>query len=101
MLIVQKVVKLATLMDTAMVGEDTDLLSLLCYHASLDSHNIFFQPEPKKNTKKPQVWNIKAVKEQLGPEKCTIILSPSLPVSVCMSLSVSISLPLFLFLCFL
>ena len=62
-LIVQKVVESATIMDTTLVGEDTDLLILLCYHANLDSHNIFniyFQPEPKKNMKKPEVWNIKA-----------------------------------------
>ena len=72
--IVQKAVESATLMDTALVGEDTDLLILLCCHASLDSHNIFFRPEPKKNTKKPKVWNIKAVKEQLGPEICSNIL---------------------------
>ena len=53
-----------------LVGEDTDL----CCHASLNSHNIFFRPEPKKNTKKPKVWNVKAVKEQLGPEICSNIL---------------------------
>ena len=73
-LIVQKVVQSATLMDTALVGEDTDLLILLCYRASLDSYNTFFRPEPKKNMKKPKVWNIKAVKEQLGPEICSNIL---------------------------
>ena len=39
---IQKAVKSATLMDTVLVGEDTDLLILLCYHASLNSHNIFF-----------------------------------------------------------
>ena len=54
-------------MDAALVGEDTDLLFLLCYYASLDSQNIFL-PGPKKNMKKPKVCNIKAVKEQLGPE---------------------------------
>ena len=56
-------------MDTVLIGEDTDLLILLCYHANLDSHNIFFQPEPNKNTNKPR-----AVKEQLGPEICSNIL---------------------------
>ena len=72
-LIVQKAVESATLMDIALVGEDTDLLILLCYHASLDSHKKF-RPEPKKNTKKPRVWSIKTVKEQLGPEICSNIL---------------------------
>ena len=61
-------------MDTALVDEDTDLLILLCYHANLDSHYIFFRPEPKKNKKKPRMWSIKAVKEQLGPEICSNIL---------------------------
>ncbi len=74
LLIVQKAVESASLMDTALVGEDSDLLILLCYHASLDSHNIFFRPEPKKTAKKPRVWDIKDVKEQLGPEVCRNIL---------------------------
>ena len=74
LLIVQKAVESATMVNTALVGDDTDLLTLLCYHATLDSHNIFFRPEPKKNSKKPRVWNIKAVKEQLGPEICSNIL---------------------------
>lgn len=72
-LIVEKTVESALLKDTALVGEDTDLL-ILCYHATLDSHNIFFRPELKKNVKKPKVWNIQAVKVQLGPEICSNIL---------------------------
>lgn len=74
LMIVQKALEAAVEMDTTVVGDDTDLLALLCYHASLDSHNIFFKPVPKKNTKKPRIWNISAVKEQLGPEVCTNIL---------------------------
>jgi len=66
--------KTAMEMDTAVVGDYTDLLVLLYYHASLDSHNIFFKPEPKKNTKKPRIWNIAAIKEQLWPEVCSNIL---------------------------
>ena len=66
-LIVQKVKESARVMDTVLVSDDTDLLILLCYHASMDSHNIIFKPEPKKNAKKRRVWSIKAVKEQLGP----------------------------------
>ena len=71
--IVQKTVESARVVDTVMVGDDTDLLVLLCFHASLDSH-MFFKPEPKKNAKKHQIWNITAVKEQLGPEMCSNIL---------------------------
>ena len=48
LLIVQKAVELATRVNTVLVGDNTDLLILLCYHANLDSHSIFFRPEPKR-----------------------------------------------------
>ena len=51
LLIVQKAVQSATISKTMLVGEDTDLIVLLCYHVSLDSHNFFINPEPKKNPK--------------------------------------------------
>ena len=73
-MIVQKAVELARVADTVLVGDDTDLLVLLCYRACLESHNIFFKPEPKKATMKPRVWNIIAVKEKLGFEICNIVL---------------------------
>ncbi len=53
LLIVQKAVESATTLKTVLVGDDTDLLILLCYHASLDCHHIYFRPEPKKGTKNP------------------------------------------------
>ena len=74
LLIVQKAVESATMVDTVVVDDDTDLLILLCYHVSLDSHRMYFRQEPKKSTKNPRVWSIKAVKEQLSPEVCTNIL---------------------------
>ena len=74
LMIVQKAVEVAREVDTVLVGDDTDLLVLLCYYASLESHNIFFKPEPKKATKNPRVWNITAVKKKLGPELCSNIL---------------------------
>ncbi|KAJ8377229.1 hypothetical protein AAFF_G00264570 [Aldrovandia affinis] len=46
-----------------------DLLVLLIYHANLKSHDLFFKPEAKKSTKNPRVWNIKSVKQQLGPNQ--------------------------------
>ena len=36
-------------MKTVLVGDDTDLLVLLCYHASLDTCSLLFKPEPPKN----------------------------------------------------
>ena len=73
-LIVQKAVESSSMMHTALVGEDRDLLILFCYLASLNSHYIFLQSEPKKTAKKPTVWYIQDVKEQLGPELCKNIL---------------------------
>ena len=70
----QKAVDLSTTTDTVLLGDYTDLLVLLCYHANLDSYNILFRPEPKKNTKNPKVWDIKAVKVALGPEICNSVL---------------------------
>ena len=74
LLIVQKAVQSATTSKTVLDGEDTDLIVLLCYHASLDSHDLFFRPEPKKNTKKLRVWSIRATKEKLGQDICNNIL---------------------------
>ena len=46
LLIVQKAVESATIMKTVLVSDDTDLLVLLYYHASLDTCNLLFKPEP-------------------------------------------------------
>ncbi len=59
-------VQSATTSNTVLVGDNTDLIVLLCYHAKLESHDLFICPEPKKNTKKLRIWNIKATKEKLG-----------------------------------
>ena len=72
LLIMQKSVESA--MNTVLIGDDTDLLVLLIYHASLESCSLFFKPEPKQNTKNFRIWNIQAIKEHLGPEVCTHIL---------------------------
>ncbi len=73
-LIVQKNVECAATTNTVLVGDDTDLLILLCYHANLTLHDLFFCPELKKNAEKIRVWNIKYIKEQLGSELCESIL---------------------------
>ena len=56
-----------------LVGDKTDLIVLLCYYASLNSHDLFFRPEPKKTTRKPHTWNLKGIKQRLGPEICNHI----------------------------
>ena len=45
-----------------LVGDDTDLLVLLIFHAQHQGKDIFFVPEPLKNSK-ARVWNIKETKE--------------------------------------
>jgi len=64
----------ASRQDTVLIGDDTDLLVLLCYHANLKSHELIFAPEPKKGAKKRRIWHIKQVKQSLGPAICRNIL---------------------------
>ena len=72
-MIVQIVVQSANVTNTVLVTDDTDLV-LLCYHAIMPAHDLFFSPEPKKSLKKPRIWNIKATKEGLGTDICNNIL---------------------------
>ena len=64
----QKAVQSASSCNTVLVCDDIYILVLVCYHARLESHDHLFCPEPKKNTKLPRIWNIKAVKQRLGPD---------------------------------
>ena len=67
-LIVMKTIQTANSSNTVLVGDDIDLLVLLCYHASIESHDLLFCPGPKKNTKQPRIWNIKVTKQRIGPD---------------------------------
>ncbi|KAG1697184.1 hypothetical protein GQR58_006011 [Nymphon striatum] len=64
----------AKVANTVLVGDDTDLLVLLCYHADMTSKDIFFRPEPKANSTKCRAWNIKKTKDLLGSRVCKVIL---------------------------
>lgn len=74
LLIVQTSVESARRINTVLVGDDTDIFILLGYHTELDAFELFFQPEPKANSIKRQVWNMKVLKEKLGQEVCSNIL---------------------------
>lgn len=74
LLIVKTAVESARSRPTILVGDDTDLLILLLFYAEFDSHSLFFIPEPKSNTTKRRVWNIKNVKLELGRDVCQNIL---------------------------
>jgi hypothetical protein len=58
-----------------LVGDDTDLLVLLCYHTKDTTTNLYFRPEPKQVGKHlPQCWNIAILKRAMGPQVCKSIL---------------------------
>ena len=60
---------------TILVGDDTDLLILLCHHVPSDMTNVYFWPEPRHMSRRfPRCWNIAALKLALGPEVCNSIL---------------------------
>ena len=51
LLIVQTTIQSASTANTVLVGDDTDLLILLCYHAPIDSsHEIYFWIEVNAGT---------------------------------------------------
>ena len=75
LLIVKSAVAHARDQTTLLIGDDTDLLVLLCYHAEPDSHDIYLLPEQKVTSKKQRkVWKIKDVQRILGPSICDNIL---------------------------
>ena len=74
LLIVKTAVESARTKTMVLVGDDTDLLVLLCYHASEDGRDFYFRPEPKANTRGARFWHMKKVKDQLGREVCRNLL---------------------------
>ena len=71
------IVETAKTADTILVGDDTDLLILLCYYADIHSKDLYLKPEPRQKTKTPRIWDTKKVKNILGeqnlclPSVCT------------------------------
>ena len=74
-MIVLKAIESALTSETIVVGEDTDLLVLLLYHADLNSHKIFFKSDMKQNLRSETVIrDILSIKEALGIIVCKNIL---------------------------
>ena len=74
-LIVETTVRSAMSFETTLVGDDTDLLVLLCFHVKEDYCEVFFKPEIRSGTKKsPRCWNIKYVQRVLGRAVCNNML---------------------------
>ena len=53
-------------MTSIIIGDDIDLLVLLCYHLDMNSHDVLFCSQPKKKSKTNRKWNIKETKMKLG-----------------------------------
>ena len=74
-LIVETTVQSAMSGETTSVGDDTDLLVLLCFHVKEDSCEAFFKAEIRSGTKKsPRCWHIKYVQRVLGRAVCNNML---------------------------
>ncbi|KAG1678576.1 hypothetical protein GQR58_013380 [Nymphon striatum] len=74
-LIVETAIAWANTKDTVVVGDDTDLLVLLCSRAGPTSHNLFFRPEPKLTSRRQaKCWNIEQVQKILGRHVCDNLL---------------------------
>ena len=55
LMIVQMAVQSAKSITTVLVGDDTDLLVLLCRHADSSAHDLFFIPQPKQRSTKRKI----------------------------------------------
>ena len=72
-LIVKQTIEEAEKSDAVLIGDDTDLLVLLLYHAKMESHDIYFAPDYRSSSTR-RVWDIKQTKRELGPNVCEHIL---------------------------
>ena len=75
-LIVLTTIEHARTVATVLVGDDTDLLILLCHHMpDQGTYNIYMKPESRTTTKKaPRCWDIKLLRRTLGLNICANIL---------------------------
>ena len=74
LLIVQTAIQSSRSIATVLVGDDTNLLVLLCHHAEMNANEVFFKHEPKQRSKTRKTWNIKRTKTSLGANVCENIL---------------------------
>lgn len=56
------------------VGDDTDLLVLLCFHSDITAHELYFIPKLKKALTKTRAWDIKNTKSAFGLDICSRLL---------------------------
>ena len=58
---------------TIVIGEDTDVLVLLCYHADDSTYNIYYTSDVKSGVKKKKIWDIKRTRQTLGLAVCELL----------------------------
>ena len=58
---------------TCVVGEDTDVLVLLMYHAIDNGNDLFYTSDTKSGLKKKKIWDIIKTKKVLGEDQCRIL----------------------------
>jgi len=74
LLIVQTAIQSSRSITTVIIGDDTDLLVLLCHHAEMNANELFFKLEPKQRSKTRKTWNTKRTKTTLGANVCPNVL---------------------------
>ena len=75
LLIVRTPLEYVQSMSTVVIGDDTDLLILLCYHNDLQSpFSVYLKPQPPKYSNNLRIWNIKCTQKKLGIDICRNIL---------------------------
>jgi len=71
LLIAKTGVDYATTGITHVIGEDTDVLVLLCHHAKPGTKGLYFRSE--KSKARYPVWNILLLREKLGEQVCHLL----------------------------
>ena len=68
---IQTAIESAASNNTVLVGDDTDLLILLCCNSKSTNCELYFRPEPKSNSlRAARCWNINQVQRVLGLLGC-------------------------------
>ena len=73
LLVTKTAVDLSCEQKVVVVGEDTDLLVLLCHHADLKKERVYFRSDTKAGLRKKKIWDITETRRLLGAEACSII----------------------------
>ena len=74
LLIVTTAVKYAADTAVTVIGDDTDLLVLLCYHVNKSCKYVVLKQTQYQNTKKKYIWHIQDTQTNLGSETCSNLL---------------------------